>query len=278
MRRAIGRQLVKYQRIGLYAWARYRPLPRKRMAHSLPAPLIVSLTSFPPRFGTLAATLKGLLAQSVAPDKLILWVAHEDSSKLPRNVRALQKSGLTLCATDDLGSYKKIIPALDLFPNAFIATADDDMYYEPSWLECLVAGYGGDLEEIVCRRAHKIILDENGRPLPYLQWELNTDCRKRSNLIFPTSGGGVLYPPGCFHKDVFRRDIFTELAPNADDMWLYWMARLNNRSFRRVGTKLRLLTWPKSQRHSLWSKNKMPDGGNDDQIDQLASKYGFPFE
>lgn len=119
-----------------------------------------------------------------------LWVAHEALSKLPRNIRALQKSGLTLCATDDIGSYKKIIPALDQFPHAFIATADDDMYYAPSWLEGLVAGYGGDLKEIVCRRAHKIILDENGRPLPYLQWKRNTDCRKRSNLLFPTSGGG----------------------------------------------------------------------------------------
>jgi hypothetical protein len=238
----------------------------------------VSLTSYSPRFRTLAASLKGLLGQSVAPDKLILWVPHEDWPKLPRSVRALQDNGLTLCATEDIGPYTKIMPALEMFPGAFIATADDDRYYEASWLEGLASGFSGDLKEIVCRRAHKIVLAENGRPVPYLQWEWDTDCRKRSNLLFPTGVGGVLFPPGCFHEAVTRRDIFTRLAPDADDLWLYWMARLAGSSFRRIGARTPLVFWPKSQRHALWKKNELTDGGNDDKIGQIGAEYGFPFD
>lgn len=261
----------------LYAWTKVRPLPRNRKPHGLPAPLILSFTSYPARFGTLAAALRSLLAQSIAPDELILWVAHDDWSKLPSNVLDLQERGVTLRATEDLGPYSKIIPTLEFYPHAFIAIADDDIFYDDSWLEILVAGYAGDPDEIVCRRAEKIKLDENGQPLSFLQWELNTDSQERSPLIAPAGGFGALFPPACLHEDVTRRDIFTELAPNADDLWLYWMARLNNCCFRRVGPRPHMLTWPKSQRHSLWSKNQLPVGGNDDQIAKLTAKYGFPF-
>jgi len=271
--------LNEFQKTGdraRYLWAMYRPLPRNRLRHALPAQLIVSLTSFAQRFGTLAATLKVLLAQSVVPDRLILWVGHRDIKKVPKEIYALRKHGLAICATDDIGPYTKIIPTLDHFPEAFIVTADDDIYYGSTWLQSLVDGYGGDPKEIICRRAHKVVLDETGKPLPYRQWRRETDCRARSRLVFPTGAGGVLYPPGCFHRDVTRRDIFTKLAPHADDLWLFWMAGLNHCSFRRTGLRSRLSTWPRTQEHGLWRRNSMA-GGNDDQIERLASRYGYPF-
>src|SRR5690606_34955355 len=54
--------------------------------HALPGRLIVSLTSYPARFKGLAKTLRTLLAQTVRPDRLILWVAHSDVIKLPKEV------------------------------------------------------------------------------------------------------------------------------------------------------------------------------------------------
>lgn len=269
------RQVGRYSK---YAWSRCRPLPRKGKPHGLPAPLIVSLTSYLPRFRTLAATLRCLLTQTIAADRLILWVAREDCRHLPGNVRALQRHGLSIRTTDDIGSYKKIVPTLGLFANAFIATADDDLAYAPDWIESLVSGYRGDLTEIVCRRAHRIILDGNGIPLPYFQWELDTGCTRRSKLLFPTGVGGILYPPGSLHDDVSRKEIFSELAPTADDVWLYWMARLKGSSFRRTGPRPRLIYWPNSQTNSLWERKKAGGISNDDQINAMAAKYGFPFD
>ena len=47
----------------------------------------MSLTSYPPRFGTLHLTLACLLDQSVKPDHLILWIAREDIKELPDDIR-----------------------------------------------------------------------------------------------------------------------------------------------------------------------------------------------
>lgn len=76
--------------------------------HGLPATLILSLTSYPPRFGTLSLTLHSLLRQSVKADRTILWIAH--IPLLPKAVTVLQAAGLEIRATEDVRSYKKSSP------------------------------------------------------------------------------------------------------------------------------------------------------------------------
>ena len=51
--------------------------------HGLATELIVSLTSYPPRFAVLAKTLRSLIDQRVKPDRLVLWIAHDDTAQLP---------------------------------------------------------------------------------------------------------------------------------------------------------------------------------------------------
>src|ERR1700733_9463682 len=75
-------------------------LARPGKPHSLPGKLIVSVTSFPPRFGTLALALRSLLRQTVTADQTVLWIVHKDMPLLPRNVLALQSDGLTIRATE----------------------------------------------------------------------------------------------------------------------------------------------------------------------------------
>src|SRR5579864_6248399 len=103
-------------------------LRRSGTPHGLPGTLVVSLTSYPPRFPTVALTLRCLLTQSIKPDHVILWIAHADEARLPPEVLALRALGLEIRSTEDLRSFKKIVPALRDFPDAFIVTADDDVY------------------------------------------------------------------------------------------------------------------------------------------------------
>src|SRR5690554_7556478 len=52
---------------------------------SLPTvPIVVSLTSIPSRLGTIHLTIRSLLAQSVVPKKIILWLhrSEEHTSEL----------------------------------------------------------------------------------------------------------------------------------------------------------------------------------------------------
>lgn len=244
--------------------------------HTLPSPLIVSLTSYPARFGTLHLTLKCLLSQSIAPDRVILWIAHADKEQLTPDITRLQNAGLEISFCDDLRSYKKIIPTLKKYPNSFIATADDDMYYWPTWLEELVQNYQGNPKEIVCHRAHLIRLGNSNLPLPYTQWEGRTDYLLPSPLIFPTGCVGVLYPPKCLHTDVLKREVFLKCCPEADDVWLYWMMRLNGAVARRVPLTHHLHPWTDTQQTALWHRNSS-QGGNDIQIKNMLDHYGNIF-
>ena len=49
-----------------------------------------------------------------------------------------------------------------------------------------------------------------------------------SNLLFPTTGGGTLFPPGCFSTEVLNQKVFMDLCPYADDVWFYAMRVLND--------------------------------------------------
>ena len=50
-------------------------------------------------------------------------------------------------------------------------------------------------------------------------------------MNFPTSVGGILYPPNIFSSEATNIEIFKKLCPNQDDVWVWAMAILNNKYF-----------------------------------------------
>lgn len=241
--------------------------------HGLEGHLVISLTSYPGRFDVLPLTLKCLLTQSVRPDTVVLWIAYDDFSQLPPAIFALQDVGLEIRGCPDTRSFKKIISALDAFSDSFIVTADDDLYYHPTWLEELVRAYDGDDRTVLCHRAHRIRLDNHGLPSPYDTWEMEIRDHGRSPLVFPTSGGGTLYPPRILPDETRDSSCFLRLCPTADDIWLYWMMRRNGGQARRVSHFRELIAWPGSQKTSLWSINIAE---NDRQIRAMVEHFGVP--
>src|SRR5690349_163949 len=77
--------------------------------HGLTGELIVSLTSYPPRFNQLKLVLGCLLDQTVRADRIILWIAQEDYPRLPSDVVGLRApGGLEIRTCEDIGPYKKL--------------------------------------------------------------------------------------------------------------------------------------------------------------------------
>ncbi|WP_045388817.1 hypothetical protein [Falsirhodobacter sp. alg1] len=235
--------------------------------HGMPTEVIVSLTSYPGRYATLARTLNGLMRQTVRADRTILWLAHGDEATLPDEVRA---TGVEVRLWEDIRSYKKIIPALQAFPDAAIVTADDDVYYPADWLERLLAGTG----KVRALRAHRVVM-AGQVPAPYDAWERGLAAPEAGPLVFPTGVMGVYYAPGVFHHDVMDKELFRTLAPDADDVWLYWMHRRAGNHAEKLGSKGRVLEWPGSQARSLRASN-LGDSGNDRAIAAMVAKFGFP--
>lgn len=245
--------------------------------------IIVSLTSIPERMYDVHYTLYSLLNQQVKPDKVILWLSKDDFPNgeldLPKEVLRLQKNGLSLRFCDDLKSYKKIIPALEAYPNDIIVTADDDIYYPPNWLKILYEDYRRNENQIIAHRVRKIKFDDKGNIDDYNNWMLNDNKDDYSFLNLPTGAGGVLYPPNCFYKDVLDKDIFTSRCRYSDDIWLWAMAILNHHKIKTPKERLGSLIYVNPAREknltnerSLSTLNVLK-GYNNTQMSNIIDKY-----
>jgi hypothetical protein len=251
---------------------------RRQRPHGLPALLVVSLTSYPARFETLHLTLKCLLAQTVRADRIVLWVSKEGFDRLPDDVAILRSRGLDIRITHDIGPYTKIIPSLRTFPDAFLVTADDDVYYEPRWLQQLVSAYDSNEPAIICHRAHRVRADDRGCPLPYMSWDHEVPAPEKSPYLFPTGVGGVLYFPNALPAESLVEERFKLLSSRNDDLWLYWMERIAGLSIMTLGHRRHLINWPKSQRVGLFRTNTGSTAENDNCISRLFGAYGLPLE
>ncbi|MDE7273218.1 MAG: hypothetical protein K2N95_09170 [Lachnospiraceae bacterium] len=190
--------------------------------------IIVSLTSFPARIETVDITVKSLLMQSLKPDEIILWLAREQfpgkEDGLPNRLLELKKYGLTINWCNDIKSYKKLIPALRMYPEDIIVTADDDVYYERHWLKRLYLGYEKAPDYVHCHRITKFYIKDN----EYKMKEGEFDIYPFPSYLHKLTGvGGVLYPPHILSKEVLDEEKFRNLAPTNDDIWFWLMAVLN---------------------------------------------------
>lgn len=275
-RRLVARQAERRRLRQAEAAIRAFPAVKDRQPHGLASELVVSLTSYPPRFPFLAATLKSVLDQTVAAERTVLWVAAADEALLPAEVQALESHGLTIRACEDLRSFKKLVPALAEWPAATIVTADDDVYYAPDWLASLVERARDVPGAVVGGRVHRARIGEDGALPPYAEWELATALKAVTDpreILFPTGVGGVLYPPRALSSVVHDRALFEALCPNADDVWFFWMARLAGTPHVGIGSDSPPVPWDGSQDSALFHDNWL-GGGNDPQIAAMERHFG----
>lgn len=192
--------------------------------------VIVSLTSYPKRIGTVHRTIETLLTQDFKPDMVVLWLGEDKfpnkEADLPKSLLRLKEYGLAIGWCKDLRSYTKLVPSLRAYPEDVIVTADDDVFYRPEWLGRLYRSYEGDQSVIHCHLVRRILF-ENGSLRPYSSWAHGTEMGESTfhNLVMGV--GGVLYPPHVLHPDVLDVVKFQRMAPLADDLWFWAMAVLN---------------------------------------------------
>ncbi len=240
-------------------------------------PVIVSLTSHGRRLTGAMVCIETLLRQTVLPDRLILWLAHdEDLAGVAATLRQLEKRGLEVKRCDDWRSFNKIIPTIREFPHAVIVTADDDIFYPRNWFEKLLDAYDKDRNVIHCHRSRLLAFGDDGNLLPYVDWPRgNLVAGVASLFVFPTGVGGVLYPPGSLDARVVDHDLFMAICSRADDIWLKAMSLLANTHCRQTKDfPKHFLELPHSQRHALKHTN-VERGGNDQQSRRVFSYFGL---
>ena len=158
-------------------------------------PLIVSMTSYPPRFRTLDKVIASLKVQSLKADLLVLWINANDCALVPKQILEQQNDFFQIRSLKgvDLRSYKKLIPSLVAYPESIVVTADDDVLYYKDWLRDL---YDESLRRqhacIICHTARRVVMDGDSMA-PYASWgEIDADEIAVGPDVFPTGVGGIL--------------------------------------------------------------------------------------
>lgn len=239
------------------------------------AEVIISLTSYSKRVWDLHLVLESIAQQTVLPNKVILWLAEDEFSldDLPDALSSRISFGLDVRFCKDIKSYKKIIPTLELFPGSTIITIDDDVIYPPDTIERLLKEHRKNPAAIIGNRAHEVYY-KNGEIMPYKQWK--KEIHGNSSHTFLTGCGGILYPPNALHNDTKDSEKFMALCPYADDVWLYFMAKLNNTETKKIdGRNFDEFIELSSNNSTGLNKINVDKGYNDTQINNMIKYYNL---
>jgi len=193
--------------------------------------VIVSLTSYPPRFAKIHLTLKSILLQSEKPDRIIVYLGSDSSrEQFTNEMLNMEQYGVEyrIDSKRNLKSHKKYFYAMQEFVNDVVVTADDDVIYPSDWLSCLLKSYKKFPKAVSARRVH--LMKKNGNELSFYNfWE--DQCRRiktPSFALIATGCSGILYPPHCLSSLAFDETRIKDLCFDADDIWLKCVEVLND--------------------------------------------------
>ena len=200
----------------------------EEMREEAKAPVIVSLTTYGQRLYEVALAIESIMQGTVKPNGIVLWRDEQDTRPLPLTLKRQVARGLKVLPTRDIRSYKKLLPALQEFPNAHIVTIDDDVFYPHDFLEALLTAHEQAPRAIIANMVMKLTRDAQGIPQGIRQWPYCAAVPEPTddNDLFFEGFGGVFYPAGCLPEEVFQEATFSTLCPTADDIWFNAMARL----------------------------------------------------
>lgn len=238
---------------------------KKSMGTDNEGKMIVSMTTYPGRVDQVWKTIVTLMNQTMAPKRIILWLAEEQfpTKELPVSLKRLQKRGLEIKFCDDLKSHKKYYEAFLQFPGEVIVTADDDIFYPEDHLEKLWKMHLEFPDSVICHWSHKIAVDDKGTFIPYNAWKDNS----REQPAFSTLAvgcNGILYPPTDWSEILFDKTYIEGIALKTDDLWLKVMEILSDVKTVNCNDKILIYFNILSTRKSgLWTDNTGEEKNND---------------
>ena len=234
---------------------------------------VVTVTTHGDRLGRAHIALEAIARGTQRPSRLILWLDDEKLYQaLPRTIKRLQRRGLEVIL--DPHSYRvhtKYFPYVTSIEHHTtpMVTADDDIVYPPYWLAKLQQAHAQFPDDVVCFRAHRIVVDGD-TIAPYATWPAAEGGHANAANL-GTSVSGQLFPPRLLDALRDRGDEFRTISPDADDLWLHACGLREHVLTRQIDPNPIMFPFvPGSQATGLYLYNYW-DGGNDAAIARLYS-------
>ncbi|MEM8525743.1 MAG: hypothetical protein AAGG68_13965 [Bacteroidota bacterium] len=252
---------------------------------------IVSFTTFSTRIHKVKYVLLSILQGTVIPEFITLYVCEKTYKEILALhdgfiTTLIERRYLILKIVPDVRSYKKLVYALQDFPEKNIVTCDDDVIYPAYWLQTIYQKHQEYRNEkyIVAHRAH-LVSTSNNRIAPYNDWKKEVtqeNIPAPSKLLFPTGTGGVLYPSKSMPKTTWDIDLFSKYASTNDDIWFWFCAQLMNRQYVLTDVSYQKKKMPEIPNYStpnLFQIN-VNENANDQQLKNCVAlfKEEFGFE
>ena len=210
------------------------PLELLKSTTASTLPVTVTLTSIPSRLNIIDITIRSILNQPQKPQKILLWLHQDLKGQIPKRLAELEGDVFQIFYQKELTcSHRKLIYSLQKYPDTTLITCDDDLIYQPEWLESLYNDHLQHPNSIIANECRSISYDTNGELLPYKQWKMDKSIGITDQKLLPIGYGGVLYPAHSLHIDVTDQELFLKLTPKADDLWFKMMSFLHGTEVRR---------------------------------------------
>lgn len=213
---AMNALLWAYGKLGLYP----KPLCERNG-------IVVSLTSFPKRINKVWMVIDSMMHQQMRPEKICLYLTEEEfphgRESLPKRLLAYEKLGLEICFRKyNLMPHNKYFYALQEYPDKYVVTVDDDMYYHNDLISNLWSTHTKYPDAVSSNSICIIQTDSKDAFMHYDQWDFSVVPQKPSLRNVALGYNGVLYPTALFKeaKDMFDTEKIKTMSLKADDLWL----------------------------------------------------------
>lgn len=237
--------------------------------------VIVSFTSFPARIQEVWQVVECMLRQSYCPKKVILWLSKEQFPQvddIPVSLRKREGECFNIrLVEEDIRSHKKYYYVSREYPDSLVLLIDDDIYYPTDMIERLIKMYNIHQNAVICQYGYILKYDSQKSLLPYNEWKKVYSENEDPNFFFG-SGGGTLFKPSSLYEDLINKDLFLQLTPTADDIWLNAMVRLVGLKCVMIKSGLILPITISGKKFNLCNEN-VGQGMNDVQIFNVRKYY-----
>ena len=199
------------------------PVQPMRLNRAARAPRIcVSVFSAPERIELAVHSLETLMRQTVAPDRILLWLAKDAfparARALPKALLRIKRRGLTIAWCETARADCGLLPTIEMVPGEIVVTVDDNLRVQPNLIERLYDAYHENPDMIHCNGALKVVTEPETGEITLREDATGYPVPSYCNL--PLLGLGCLIPPG-----VLPADGIAPALPEGDlQVWLRMMA------------------------------------------------------
>lgn len=244
--------------------------------------VIVSLTSFPKRINDVWMVIDSMCRQTMRPSSICITLSVKEfpdrEKNLPARLLQYQKYGLKfIWIKNNLKPHNKYWAVMRLYPDKYIITIDDDIYYRND-LVLHLWNLSQQFPFCVCANNASSILNEHLDLESYNLWQSQNVISFHPSHNYLAKGyNGVIYPPSVFKRqEAFDEGLINQTCLKADDLWLKANELLNNVKVVKGEYYSTAIELSGSQKIALMKTNTNSiNNGNDQQWAQIDAKLNI---